>query len=134
MHTFQFKRKLEVSIDISVLLVTTVVLITGYLLRLYGINNLAGNNQQETVQCKIKHMVRHQKAVFPMLKFPLGCMMREHPKGIPAGSIPAIPAISAGGAILASGAPHAAVAIVIGVGQVTSLTEKNNQQANRNNP
>lgn len=59
----------------------------------------------------------------------------EHPKTmsiisailITAGSIPAIPAISAGagGAVLASGAAHAIGAIAVGLGQALSMTVKN---------
>ncbi|KAG6890865.1 hypothetical protein C0992_012251 [Termitomyces sp. T32_za158] len=59
----------------------------------------------------------------------------EHPKTmsiisailITAGSIPAIPAISAGagGAVLASGAAHAIGAIAVGVGQALSMSVKN---------
>ncbi|KAG6868485.1 hypothetical protein C0993_002250 [Termitomyces sp. T159_Od127] len=59
----------------------------------------------------------------------------EHPKTmsiisailITAGSIPAIPAISAGagGAVLASGAAHAIGAIAVGLGQALSMSVKN---------
>lgn len=62
----------------------------------------------------------------------------EHPKAmsvisailITAGSLPAIPAISAGagGAILASGAAHAIGAIAVGLGQALSTTVKNQQE------
>ncbi|KAG6853421.1 hypothetical protein C0991_004534 [Blastosporella zonata] len=62
----------------------------------------------------------------------------EHPKAmsiigailITAGSIPAIPAISAGagGAVLASGAAHAIGAIAVGLGQALSMTVKNQNQ------
>lgn len=67
----------------------------------------------------------------------------EHPKAmsvlgailITVGSIPAIPAISAGagGAVLASGAAHAIGAIAVGVGQALSMSVKNNQQSNQQN-
>lgn len=52
---------------------------------------------------------------------------------ITVGSIPAIPAISAGagGAVLASGAAHAIGAIAVGVGQAISMTVKNSQQTNQ---
>jgi hypothetical protein len=63
----------------------------------------------------------------------------EHPKAmsvisailITAGSIPALPAISAGagGAVLASGAAHAIGAIAIGLGQALSVSVKNQQEA-----
>ncbi|KXN90415.1 hypothetical protein AN958_04284 [Leucoagaricus sp. SymC.cos] len=66
----------------------------------------------------------------------------EHPKAmsvlsailITVGSIPAIPAISAGagGAVLASGAAHAIGAIAVGVGQALSMSVKSNQ--NQSNP
>ncbi|KAG5338274.1 hypothetical protein C0989_007744 [Termitomyces sp. Mn162] len=62
----------------------------------------------------------------------------EHPKAmsiisailITAGSIPAIPAISAGagGAVLASGAAHAIGAIAVGLGQALSMSVKNQNQ------
>ncbi|TFK37554.1 hypothetical protein BDQ12DRAFT_145050 [Crucibulum laeve] len=62
----------------------------------------------------------------------------EHPKTmsiisailITAGSIPALPAISAGagGAVLASGAAHAIGAIAVGLGQALSSTVKNSQE------
>lgn len=62
----------------------------------------------------------------------------EHPKAmsvisailITAGSIPAIPAISAGagGAVLASGAAHAIGAIAVGLGQALNSTMKNQNQ------
>jgi len=65
----------------------------------------------------------------------------EHPKAmsiisailITAGSIPAIPAISAGagGAILASGTAHAIGVIAVGVGQALSLSVKNQSQNNQ---
>lgn len=70
----------------------------------------------------------------------LDFLTSEHPKAmsivsailITAGSIPAIPAISAGagGAVLASGAAHAIGAIAVGIGQVlgTSVAKNNNQQ------
>ena len=50
---------------------------------------------------------------------------------ITAGSIPALPAISAGagGAVLASGAAHAIGAIAIGLGQALSVSVKNQQEA-----
>lgn len=61
----------------------------------------------------------------------------EHPKAmsvisailITAGSIPALPAISAGagGAVLASGAAHAIGAIAVGLGQALSVSVKNQQ-------
>jgi len=61
----------------------------------------------------------------------------EHPKAmsvlsailITAGSLPAIPAISAGagGAVLASGAAHAIGAIAVGLGQALGATIKNSQ-------
>lgn len=61
----------------------------------------------------------------------------EHPKAmsvlsailITAGSLPAIPAISAGagGAVLASGAAHAIGAIAVGLGQVLGASIKNSQ-------
>jgi hypothetical protein len=49
---------------------------------------------------------------------------------ITAGSIPALPAISAGagGAVLASGAAHAIGAIAIGLGQALSVSVKNQQE------
>ncbi|KAG5643171.1 hypothetical protein DXG03_001375 [Asterophora parasitica] len=66
----------------------------------------------------------------------------EHPKAmsiisailITAGSIPALPAISAGagGAVLASGAAHAIGAIAVGLGQALSTTMKNNTSQNQN--
>lgn len=48
---------------------------------------------------------------------------------ITAGSIPALPAISAGagGAVLASGAAHAIGAIAVGLGQALSVSVKNQQ-------
>ncbi|KAG6820545.1 hypothetical protein H0H93_015430 [Arthromyces matolae] len=66
----------------------------------------------------------------------------EHPKAmsiisailITAGSIPSIPAISAGagGAVLASGAAHAIGAIAVGVGQALSMSVKNTTQNSNN--
>lgn len=49
---------------------------------------------------------------------------------ITAGSLPALPAISAGagGAILASGAAHAIGAIAVGLGQVLSTQVKNQHE------
>lgn len=49
---------------------------------------------------------------------------------ITAGSIPALPAISAGagGAVLASGAAHAIGAIAIGLGQALSVSVKVQQE------
>jgi hypothetical protein len=49
---------------------------------------------------------------------------------ITAGSIPALPAISAGagGAVLASGAAHAIGAIAIGLGQALSVSVKHQQE------
>jgi flagellar biosynthesis component FlhA len=62
----------------------------------------------------------------------------EHPKAmsvlsailITVGSIPAIPAISAGagGAVLASGAAHAIGVIAVGVGQALNMSVKNSEQ------
>ena len=62
----------------------------------------------------------------------------EHPKAmsiisailITAGSIPPLPAITAGagGAVLASGAAHAIGAIAVGLGQALSVSVKNQQQ------
>jgi NADPH:quinone reductase-like Zn-dependent oxidoreductase len=70
----------------------------------------------------------------------LDFLTNEHPKAmsvlsavlITVGSIPAIPAISAGagGAILASGAAHAIGAIAVGLGQALGSTVKNAQQQN----
>lgn len=66
----------------------------------------------------------------------------EHPKVmsvlsailITAGSIPTIPAISAGagGAVLASGAAHAVGAIAVGIGQALSISVKNQSQNQEN--
>ncbi|KAG6861135.1 hypothetical protein C0995_003587 [Termitomyces sp. Mi166 len=66
----------------------------------------------------------------------------EHPKTmsiisailITAGSIPAIPAISAGagGAVLASGAAHAIGAIAVGLGQALSMSVKSQTQDQNN--
>jgi hypothetical protein len=49
---------------------------------------------------------------------------------ITAGSIPALPAISAGagGTVLASGAAHAIGAIAVGLGQALSISVKNQQE------
>lgn len=53
---------------------------------------------------------------------------------ITVGSIPAIPAISAGagGAVLASGAAHAVGAIAVGLGQALSMSVKNQTQIQGN--